>query len=207
MKGWFPVNMLDYIEGKLVHKTPTTVVVDNNGLGYSLRISVSTSGQLPQEGQIVKLKTYLHVREDVLQLYGFAEENERELFLALISVSGVGPKLAQTILSGLSPERFAAAIQNNDQASLNTISGVGKKTAERLLVEMRDKIKSIAASATTDGSQLPPFAGSAYENEAMMALISLGYSRQKAENAIRKAQKDGPFTATEELVKKALQVI
>ena len=199
--------MFDYIEGKLVQKTPTTAVIDNNGLGYALRISLSTSGLLPQEGQTVKLKTYLHVREDLMQLYGFAEESERELFMALISISGVGPKLAQTILSGLTPERFITAIQNSDQTALNSISGVGKKTAERLLVEMRDKIKSIAGSVTTEGFQLPPFAGSAYENEAMMALVSLGYSRQKAENAIRKAQKDGPVTVTEELVKKALQVI
>ena len=199
--------MLDYIEGKLVHKTPTTAVVDNNGLGFSLRISVSTSGRLPQEGQNVKLKTYLHVREDILQLYGFAEEGERELFLALISISGVGPKLAQTILSGLTPERFISAIRNNDQATLNGISGVGKKTAERLLVEMRDKIKSVGAGETAAGAPLPAFAGAEYENEALMALVSLGYSRQKAENAIRKAQTKGAVTVTEELVKKALQVI
>ncbi len=199
--------MLDYIEGKLVQKTPTTAVIDNNGLGYSLRISVSTSGLLPSEGQQVKLKTYLHVREDILQLYGFAEDGERDLFLALISISGVGPKLAQTILSGLSPDRFVAAIQNNDQATLNNISGVGKKTAERLLVEMRDKIKSIASAAAADGLSAPPFAATAAENEALMALLSLGYSRQKAENAIRKAQHSGSIASTEELVKKALQVI
>ncbi len=199
--------MYDYLSGKLVKKQATEVVLDVNGVGYGLKVSLSTAEQLPEEGEQVQLKTYLHVREDVLQLYGFANEDEREIFKALISISGVGPKLAQTILSGMTPAKLLAAIRNKDEKQLHAISGVGKKTAQRLIVELKDK-SVVIHSGMEQTAESPSVAFGALENEAMMALISLGYRRAQAEKAIAKvmAKGDHPLT-TEELIKEALKTI
>lgn len=199
--------MYDYLSGKLIKKLPTEAVVDVNGVGYACKISLSTSQQLPQEGEPVTLKTYLHVREDILQLYGFASDQEREIFKALIAVSGVGPKLAQTILSGLSARKLIAAIQMRDESILNSISGVGKKTAQRLIVELTDKLKGAEMPVELAGEEaVVNF--NALESEAIMALISLGYHRQKAEKAVLKARTaENKIVTAEELIKKALQAI
>jgi len=199
--------MYDYLTGKLIKKQPTEAVLDINGIGYACKISLSTSQQLPDEGSRVTLKTYLHVREDILQLYGFASEEEREIFKALIAVSGVGPKLAQTILSGLSPHKLIIAIQTRDEGVLHSISGVGKKTAQRLIVELTDKLKGAELPGElADGQEVVSF--NALESEAIMALISLGYHRQKAEKAVIKArQAENKIITAEELIKKALQAI
>lgn len=119
--------MFEYISGKLMVKRATDAVVDVGGLGYHLKISLSTSQRLPAEGEMAVLKCYLHVREDVMQLYGFADNNEREIFLGLLSISGVGPKLAQTILSGFSPEKLVFSIRHGDENALSSISGIGEK--------------------------------------------------------------------------------
>ena len=198
--------MFDFIRGILIEKKPTGAVVDVQGVGYQLRISMSSSEQLPAEGREVTLKTWLHVREDILQLYGFVSEDERTVFKALISISGVGPKLAQTILSGLPADRLAAAIQNRDEAALNSISGVGKKTAQRLIVELKDKLAplQIIPRESAESETLRP---DAVERETLMALMSLGYSRQKAEKAVLKIRESGKVLTSEEMIKKALQTI
>lgn len=198
--------MFDFIRGKIVTKRAAEAVVDVQGVGYLLRISLSTSEQLPAEGEESTLKTWLHVREDILQLYGFATEDERTVFKALISISGVGPKLAQTILSGLSADRLVSAIQNRDEALLNGITGVGKKTAQRLIVELKDKLAplQIVPESIPEGNVLRP---DALEREALMALMSLGYSRQKAEKALLKIRESGKVLTSEDMIKKALQTI
>ncbi len=200
--------MYDYIRGKLITKRPTDVVIDIDGLGYDLKVSLSTSEALPAEGEMVTLKTYLHVREDILQLYGFVSEEERELFLGLLSVSGVGPKLAQSMLSGLSPAKFIAAIRNNDEKTLSSISGVGKKTAQRLIVELKDKLSKMAVGVRPEEAPAAEAALGTMETEAAMALVSLGYKRPQAERALVKLrQSANQSTTVEALIKNALQVI
>lgn len=198
--------MYDYIRGKLVKKLPTSAVIDVNGLGFDLKISLSTSQMLPGEGQDVTLKTYLHVREDILQLYGFSDDEEREIFNGLLSISGVGPKLAQTILSGLSPQRLIKAVKEDDEKTLNSISGVGKKTAQRLIVELKDKFKHFGTDTEETGTV--PFGKlSVSEEEALMGLLSLGYGRFQAEKALQKVNASGSELTVELMIKKALQVI
>ena len=198
--------MFEYIKGRLVSKQPTQAVIDINGLGYVLRISLSTYLKLPVEDSEVELKTYLHVREDMFQLYGFFDETERELFTGLLSISGVGPKLAQTVLSGLSPENIVKAIQNDDEGTLSSISGIGKKTAQRLIVELKDKLKSIRLELGGEGEQAENYLGVSGE-EVLMALLSLGYGRTQAERAIKKVQQSGKTLTVEEMIKQALQAI
>jgi len=198
--------MYEYLRGTLIKKKATRLVLEVQGIGYALKTSLFTSRQLPEEGAAVELKTYLHVREDVFQLYGFATEEEREIFLGLIAVSGVGPKLALTILSGLSPQKFVTAISQGDERLLNSISGVGKKTAQRLLVELKDKLTGFSVQENTErGQRLIRLTD--METEAMMALISLGYKKNRAEQAILNARKNERVFTVEDLIKKSLQSI
>lgn len=196
--------MISYLFGRLVHKTPTELVVDVNGVGYQVNIPLSTFEQLENADGEVKILTYLHVREDIMQLYGFATEAEREFFRLLISISGVGPKMAQGILSGLSVKELRQAILDGNIAALTSISGVGRKTAERLVVELRDKLGKTDASETPflqTSKQLKARA------EAVVALMSLGHTRQSAEKAILSVLKETSDTELplEELVKRALR--
>lgn len=197
--------MYEYISGVLESKRPTEIVVDVNGIGFLLKISLSTYKNIPETGSNIKLKCYLHVREDLLQLYGFNDDKEREVFLSLLSISGIGPKLAQTILSGLTPEELVHAIQVGDEKTLHSISGVGKKTAQRLVVELQDKFGKIE----TDNVKIQPgnIAYNGVEQETLLALMSLGYTRNAAKNAIEKAQKTEQIKVVEDLLKQALQVI
>ncbi len=199
--------MFEYISGKLMVKRATDAVVDVGGLGYHLKISLSTSQRLPAEGEMVVLKCYLHVREDVLQLYGFADNNEREIFLGLLSISGVGPKLAQTILSGFSPEKLVFYIRHGDENALSSISGIGKKTAQRLIVELKDKFGKMILAEDAEAGQEETASLNAVEREAVLALVSLGYPKPSAEKAIGRAQKTGKILTVEEMIKKALQTI
>lgn len=189
-----------------MNKQAMQSVIDVNGVGYVLKTSLSTSEQLPEEGEEVLIKTYLHVREDVLQLYGFAGDEERELFLGLISISGVGPKLAQTILSGLSPQKLVSAISGGDEKTLSSISGVGKKTAQRLVVELQDKLSRFSIQAQ-EGDVEKAVSLNDLESEAAMALMSLGYKRAQAERVIMRVRKNEAVFTVEELIKKALQSI
>ncbi len=199
--------MFDYIRGKLVSKTATEAVIDVHGVGYLLKISLSTSEKLPEIGTEVTVKTYLHVREDAFQLFGFISEEERNVYTSLLTTSGIGPKLALTILSGLSPEKIIAAIKNRDESALNAISGVGKKTAQRLIVELKDKFKDFEVHGAEPREETEKTLNS-METETIMALVSLGYSRIQAEKAVRKAAAKGEkISSVEELIKQSLKVI
>jgi len=199
--------MIEFVEGKVDAKYPTHVVIDNNGIGYDLLISVNTYEDLPSEGQQVRLKTYLHVREDSMQLFAFSREDERKLFKGLISVSGVGPKLAQTILSGIRTGELLSAIRNGDEQRLTGISGVGKKTAQRLIVELKEKFAMQGFDMEPDKTSRPVSTYSALEEEAIMALLSLGYKKANIEKAIDRVRSTEKVLSVEELIKKALQQI
>lgn len=173
--------MIAHLRGRLFSKQPGQAIVEAGGVGYDVTISVPTFTALPAEGSEVSLHIYTHVREDTLALYGFLDRNERRLFERLITVSGVGPKLAVTILSGLNPERTVAAIRAQDHATLTRIPGVGKKLAERLVVELKEKLEDLAVS--TPATQ--PVAPAA--DDVLSALVNLGYQRPAALKAIETA--------------------
>jgi Holliday junction DNA helicase RuvA len=195
------------LEGKIVSKSPVEVVVDVGGINYLVNIPVTVYEKLGEVGANVKLYTYLIVREEEIYLYGFSSVEERDFFKLLISVSGIGPKMAQAIMSGMSVDELKNSIIRGDVSSLVSIPGVGKKTAERVVVELRDKIAKIEFA----GKPLEFISSDQVEvrNEALLALISLGFSRQSAEKAIRAVLKENEkmeFTV-EELVKQALRHI
>ncbi len=196
--------MLSHLQGVLHRKSPTEIVVDVNGVGYALSIPLSTFEKLGDAGSAITILTYLHVREDILQLYGFATESERELFRLLISVSGIGPKIAQGILSGAQTNELQNLIAQGNVAALTTIPGIGRKTAERLIVELRDKIAKLETPLATAGT---PGSPAGIRAEALMALTSLGYNRAAAEKAIRAALQEfnGKEPTIQELLKQALK--
>jgi len=198
--------MITYLEGRLVEEEPTHVVVENGGVGYYIQIPVSSYKKFPRASQGVKIFTHLHVREDDLQLYGFATREERHLFRLLISVSGVGPRLAQSVLSGISVEQFRACMARGDLAPLTAIPGVGKKTAQRLLVDLREKIGVEAAGDGIEG-QLGGEAESGLERDAVKALISLGCREREARRLVQavRARESAEELSLEELILKALQ--
>jgi Holliday junction DNA helicase RuvA len=199
--------MIDFISGVVVEKNPGRLVVQNNGIGYSLNISVNTYEHMPQIGESVSLKTYLHVREDNIQLFAFSQEVERKVFMGLISVSGIGPKLAQGILSGIKVYDLIQAIQHSDEQRLNAIGGVGKKTAQRLIVELKEKFMQMGLLEDQHIGEYKPLKLTGIEEEAALALLSLGYKKQTVEKALLKVRVDGADLAVEDLVKKALQII
>lgn len=194
--------MYHHIKGTLTHKSPTAAVIDAGGVGYHLTISLSTYGRLPEAGNQARLLAHLHVKEDVLQLYGFADEKERTVFRILIGVSGVGPKLAMTVLSHLAPADLETAVANQDLTMLTAISGIGKKTAERLLVELKGRI----AEAVVDGLPQARGGGAVAADPAVDALQSLGLSAQEARSAVDKAKsKLGASAPIEQVVREALK--
>jgi Holliday junction DNA helicase RuvA len=199
--------MIDFMSGTIVDKNPTHVVVQNNGIGYYLHISVNTYELLPKIGEGVNLKTYLHVREDNLQLYAFAEDKERIVFSGLISISGVGPRLAQTILSGIKVDVLIQAIESGDIERLTAISGVGKKTAQRLIIELKEKFAQSGLIKDSQVHELLQPNLNAIEQEAILALISLGYKRSSVEKALLQIRDNGGLDTVEALIKKTLQVI
>ena len=197
--------MITSLQGTLTFKSPTEIVVDVQGVGYGVSIPLSTFEALGDLRTTVFLFTYLHVREDVLQLYGFASEVERNLFKLLISVTGIGPKMAQGILSGIAVPDIKSYIAQSNLGALTTIPGVGRKLAERLVVELRDKIGKLET-----GTALPTSATDAQariRSEALLALTSLGYNRTAAEKALRAAiqEMDGKDISIEALIKSALR--
>ncbi|MDP1678430.1 MAG: Holliday junction branch migration protein RuvA [Bacteroidota bacterium] len=196
--------MISYLKGILIKKSPTEIIVDVGGIGYAVNISVSTYEQLPDQDSEVLILTHHHIREDAQLLYGFATDHEREMFKMLISVSGIGPKMAQTILSGIRPADLARTISVSAISTLTSIPGVGKKTAERLVLELRDKVAKLEGS---DKIIDLPNSGASIRSEALTALISLGFSRDKAEQTLRGVLNDinGKSISVEELIKRALQ--
>ena len=191
--------MIGSLRGRIASKTPPQLTVDVGGLGYELEAPMSTFFHLPPVGEEVRLLTHLVVREDAHVLYAFGTEEERRLFRSLIKVSGVGPKIALALLSGISVTAFAECVQREDSAALTRIPGVGRKTAERLIVEMRDRL-----SGPPPGSGAAPgAAGTSAESEAYGALVALGYRPAEAARLLKAA---GPGThSTEELIRRALQ--
>ena len=195
--------MIGRITGVLLHKQPPQLLVDVQGVGYELEAPMSTFYQLPADGERVMLHTHLVVREDAQLLYGFYSETERSLFRSLIRINGVGPKLALTILSGVSADEFSRCIMENDAKSLTALPGVGKKTAERLIVELRDKIDSDASLPAAPAPAGVTAAPSNPVSDAVSALIALGYKAQEASRMVRAVETDG--LATEAIIKAALQ--
>ena len=198
--------MITFLAGKLAAALPTQAIVDVNGVGYELLIPLSSYDRLPVIGQPVHVLTHLHVREDAHILYGFMSAAERDLFRLLVNnVTGIGPKLALAVLSGMSVGSFKSAVVNSDVASLSKISGLGKKTAERIVLELKDKVGVAAAWEAASAAHAPtPEQGQA--NEAVLALIALGYKQVDAHKTVRELQEKQPEIATaEELVKLALK--
>ena len=198
--------MITFLDGKLTSSLPTHAIVDVGGVGYEVFIPLSSYDKLPTPGQAVRILTHLHVREDAHILYGFMTAAERDLFRLLVNnVSGIGPKLALAVLSGMSVERFKAAVVNSDIASLSKISGLGKKTAERIVLELKDKLGVVAAWEAASAEHAPT-AEQTQANEAVLALIALGYKQVDAHKAVRDLQEREPEAkSAEELVKRALQ--
>jgi Holliday junction DNA helicase RuvA len=198
--------MISFLHGKLVEALPTQVIVDVNGVGYEVLIPLSSFDKLPQPGGEVKLLTQLIVREDAHILYGFASGAERELFRLLINnVGGIGPKTALNILSGMNAVAFRGAVASSDVKSLSQISGVGKKTAERIVVELRDKVG--AAGAWEASSSARALSASDQKlNDAVLALMALGFKQPDAHEAIRAAQAVlGEAASVEQLVRASLK--
>ncbi len=198
--------MITFLHGKLVEALPTQVVVEVNGIGYEVLIPLSSFDKLPHPGHDVKLLTQLIVREDAHVLYGFASAAERDLFRLLINnVSGIGPKTALNILSGMNAVAFRGAVANGDVKSLSQISGVGKKTAERIVVELRDKIGAAGAwEASSAQRTLSP--ADQKINDAVLALMALGFKQVDAHDSVRQAQATlGAQAAVEDLVRASLK--
>jgi Holliday junction DNA helicase RuvA len=178
--------MIAHLRGRLLAKHPNQVVVEAGGVGYDVTISIPTFSDLPAIGSEVALHVHTHVREDQLALYGFLRPAEKTLFEKLITVSGIGPKLAITILSGMAADEMTGAIRGNDVARLTRIPGIGKKTAERMVLELRDKLPP-----ETSGSPPAAPAMSVVEEDVLSALMNLGYQRAAAERALASAAKNG----------------
>ena len=187
--------MFDYISGKVAYVSENKVVIDCGGVGFSVTASAFTCAECSRKSE-VKMPVYLAVREDALELFGFVNENERELFNHLIGVSGVGPKLAIAVLSGMNTDRLSSVIASGDVAALSTIKGVGKKTAERIALELKGKVVGVASpDSVSQGA-------GAFDEKAVLALVSLGYERKEAEAAVKKVGK--PDMSTEQIVRAAL---
>ena len=196
--------MIGRITGVLIEKQAPTIVIDLQGLGYEVQVPMSTVYQLPELGQVVTLHTHFVVREDAQLLYGFAGQQERSLFRALIKVNGVGPKLALTILSGIETDDFVRCVRDDDTATLVRLPGVGKKTAERLLIEMRDRLKDWHLPGSDLLSEATPAPAVDLLLDAESALIALGYKPTEASKAIAAAN-DGTIASSEELIRRALK--
>src|SRR4051794_19793802 len=178
--------MIAHLRGKLLTKHPNQAVVETAGVGYDVTISVPTFSDLPAIGADIALHIHTHVREDQIALYGFLRPSEKLLFEKLITVSGIGPKLAITILSGMAADEMVGAIRGNDIARLTRIPGIGRKTAERMVLELRDKLPEVSAASTPAVAVMDPT-----EEDVLSALVNLGYQRAAAEKALGAVGKEG----------------
>lgn len=191
--------MITHIRGKLIEKNPTYAIIETNGIGYFLNISLNTFSQLPNN-ESVFLYTYLSVKEDSQTLFGFIDKTEREIFKLLISVSGVGPSIARTMLSSMSTDEIQHAIANDDVATIQSVKGIGAKTAQRLLVDLRDKI-----SKTYIVDEDSVVLNNTNKNEALSALEVLGFAKKQSEKIIDKILKEDNTLTVAQLIKKALK--
>lgn len=198
--------MIGRLRGTLAEKQPPHLVIDVNGVGYELEVPMTTLYRLPAVGEPLTLHTHLVVREDAQLLYGFYEKRDRELFRELIRLNGVGPKLALALMSGLEVDELVRCVQAQDTSALMKVPGVGKKTAERLLVELKDRFNAWEALPGMSTLVIEPSAGpavSSAENDAVSALISLGYKPQEASRAVAGVKEDG--LSSEDLIRRALK--
>jgi len=198
--------MITFLNGRLTSALPTQAIIDVGGVGYEILIPLSSYDKLPAPGQPVHILTHLHVREDAHVLYGFMTAAERDLFRLLVNhVSGIGPKLSLAVLSGMTVSNFKSAVVNADITSLSKISGLGKKTAERIVLELKDKLGVVAAWEAASAAHAPT-AEQSQANEAVLALIALGYKQVDAHKVVRESQeKERNIKTAEELVKVALK--
>lgn len=194
--------MIGYLTGKIISKKPTQILLDVNGVGYLINISITTFEKLPADTETVSLYTYLAVREDALDLYGFFTIAEKDMFKLLISISGIGPKLGQSILSGIEIDELKEAIKTGNVARIISIPGIGRKTAERLIVELRDKVESLAEGIEVSLAGVPNV-----RNDAVAALTSLGYNQKSAEKIVRSILSSTPDMQIEDLIRDALAVL
>jgi holliday junction DNA helicase RuvA len=200
--------VIAYVRGTLTHIGSEYIVVEAGGLGYRIFVPGSTIGRLPVVGQEIKLHTYHHVREDAMTLFGFLTHDEHDIFNHLISVSGIGPKGALTILGGLEPHQFIQAVIQGELQVLTKISGIGKKTAERLILELKDKLGTLAACNVSLNHESRIDATVYGGDEAFEALVALGYTSQEANRALTEARKCLPSTApVDALIRQALRSV
>ena len=191
--------MIAHIQGKLVEKTPTEVVIDCGGVGYQINISLHTYSLLPNSDQI-KLFTYLQVKEDAHTLFGFVEKSEREIFKILLSVSGIGASIARTMLSSLEPKQIIQAIASGDVGTVQSIKGIGLKTAQRVILDLQDKVLKLY-----DLDEVSMVQNNTNRDEALSALEVLGFVRKTSEKVIEKIIKEEPDASVESIIKKALK--
>ncbi|HQZ83917.1 MAG TPA: Holliday junction branch migration protein RuvA [Pyrinomonadaceae bacterium] len=199
--------MIAHLSGKLLEKNATHVIVDVAGVGYEVNIPLSTFYELGEEGDDVVLRIYTHVREDAIQLFGFNTPRERDLYLKVISVQGIGPKLGITVLSGIGVDELVKAVQGNDLARLTSIPGIGRKTAERLVIDLRDKVGELAVEGGQKAASANAGSGDENFDDALSALINLGYQRNVAEKALSTAKSDVTDATVQKLLRRALQLL
>lgn len=195
--------MIAYIDGKLAYKDPTYVIVEANGIGYQIKISLSTYGSL-KEGEKCRLLTYLHIKEDGHTLFGFSDADEKRLFMDLISISGIGPSTALMVLSSLNPSELQHAIISEDVKTIQSVKGIGGKTAQRIILELKDKMKK--ASPLSDTKHIGVSAHNTLRNEALSALVTLGIPRNIAEKNVNTIiKREGDQVSLEQLIKLSLK--
>ena len=201
--------MIAHLSGTLLSKQATSVIVDVGGVGYEVTIPISTFYDLEDVGGTVQLRVYTHVREDALQLFGFKTARERDLFLKIISVSGIGPKLGITLLSGMNADELIASIRTNNLARLTLIPGVGRKTAERLIMELREKVAELSSAQLEEELGAKPEVSEQTEDvvrsDALSALLNLGYQRSAAEKAIDAGLNEGGDITVESILRRSLK--
>ncbi len=200
--------MIAFLSGKLFEKQANTAIVDVGGVGYEVSIPLSTFYELGEVGSDVQLRIYTYVREDAIQLFGFKTNRERDLYLKLISVQGIGAKSGITMLSGMSADEIILALRTDDVARLTTIPGVGRKTAERMVIELRDKITELSSDgkASVDPTKQTLPADAVFD-DALSALVNLGYQKNLAEKALKQAVQDGTEISVQKLLRKGLQIL
>ena len=199
--------MIAHLSGTLLAKAPQSVIIDNGGIGYEVIVPLSTFYALPEKDGRVSLHIYTHVREDALMLFGFCTSLEKEMFTMLISVSGIGPKLATNILSGIGPEELLGAMAGADTARMQSIPGIGKKTSERIVLELRDRAVKLKGTLEPSVSQVIVPEDKGMIEDAASALVNLGYSAKSARDAVEKARSRLKTFNLQSLIKEALRVL
>jgi Holliday junction DNA helicase RuvA len=198
--------VIAHLSGTVLFKQPNMLVIDVGGVGYEVTIPVSTFYDVGEVGEPVALRVHTHVREDVIQLFGFQTGREKDLFLRLTSVTGIGPKLAITILSGMSPEELIPAIRTNDLGRLTSIPGIGKKTAERLVIELRDRMAALSGPEMEAAiAARPAAAGEVVRGDTVEALVSLGYQKAQAEKAVARVLEQETDHSIEHILRQSLK--